>query len=270
MKAVKKFKNSLSTKRPDIMEDILGGRARIVEPPLSMSPDASPVHHRARSVDAHDRRAIEQVLATEGVHRDIDPEDFDSTGPRRKVSTGQTASKQTTDNEAEKTNQDANTPKPSKQAPHATPSARTSNSSTGAPQQDHGKGHAHDPLSDQLFLDVGPGGNGNNDDDAPPPDPPVVSESPPAADIDIYETAYHSEVERIRRMQGERATLYLTRRVEAGEACFRKEALLGKEGGEREKKVGRGVGGLAKVLEMARERGTEDEDGHENQSQQNS
>lgn len=50
---------------------------------------------------------------------------------------------------------------------------------------------------------------------------PIVSESPGAADIDIYETAYTEEIERIRqrcRDEGkdeEESTVYLTRRVDA-------------------------------------------------------
>jgi hypothetical protein len=50
---------------------------------------------------------------------------------------------------------------------------------------------------------------------------PIVSESPGAADIDIYETAYTDEIERIRqrcRDEGkdeEESTVYLTRRVDA-------------------------------------------------------
>lgn len=56
----------------------------------------------------------------------------------------------------------------------------------------------------------------------PPPDPsavPIVSESPGAAEMDIYEAAYKAEIERIRKRrlrnrQGTQPRVYLTRRVE--------------------------------------------------------
>jgi hypothetical protein len=73
-----------------------------------------------------------------------------------------------------------------------------------------GKGQAHDPLDeDPLYLDVGPGG-----EDVHLEPSHVVSESPPATDANVYETAYREEVERIRQKQGKNATVYLTRRVE--------------------------------------------------------
>jgi [calcium/calmodulin-dependent protein kinase] kinase len=76
-----------------------------------------------------------------------------------------------------------------------------------------GKGHAHDPLEDILFLNIGTG------EDCPEQTPEhyIVSESPSNVDINVYETAYQLEVERLmetRKLQGRRPTLYLTRRVE--------------------------------------------------------
>src|SRR5262249_6182933 len=47
---------------------------------------------------------------------------------------------------------------------------------------------------------------------------PVVSESPGAADVDIYETAYRDEIERIMakaKEQNKEPNVYLTRRVDA-------------------------------------------------------
>ena len=93
------------------------------------------------------------------------------------------------------------------------------------------RGHAHDPLEDHLYLYIGPStfsgmsqaqeegqGFASEADDVP-----IVSESPGAADIDIYETAYRDEIERIRARlleegkEGEEAepVVYLTRRVDA-------------------------------------------------------
>ncbi|PYI10053.1 calcium/calmodulin dependent protein kinase [Aspergillus sclerotiicarbonarius CBS 121057] len=106
------------------------------------------------------------------------------------------------------------------------------------------RGHARDPLEEEFpFLYIGPStytgsSEGTKEDfDADPifeePDTmisaepaemdtdlsyPIVSESPGAAEFDIYETAYRQEIERIRTRtlprQGTIPKMYLTRRVE--------------------------------------------------------
>jgi [calcium/calmodulin-dependent protein kinase] kinase len=121
------------------------------------------------------------------------------------------------------------------------------------------RGHARDPLEDEApFLHIGPStftgdfnpGNNNEQLSAPtitrpvlsllsvldtstdgilefpqtgtPIDTdqvPIISESPGASEIDIYETAYREEIERIKRRSISRqdsvtTRLYLTRRVE--------------------------------------------------------
>jgi [calcium/calmodulin-dependent protein kinase] kinase len=87
-----------------------------------------------------------------------------------------------------------------------------------APTTPIGKGHAHNPLEDTLFLNIGTG-----EDYLPEPeDGCVVSESPSNVELNVYETAYEEEVQRIiaqRRDQynnnvKSRPALYLTRRVE--------------------------------------------------------
>jgi [calcium/calmodulin-dependent protein kinase] kinase len=77
-----------------------------------------------------------------------------------------------------------------------------------------GKGHAHNPLEDTLFLNIGTG-----EEALPTPDDGcIVSESPSNVDsLNVYEVAYEEEVQRIiaqRKDQYRRPTLYLTRRVE--------------------------------------------------------
>lgn len=221
-----------------------------------LSPDASPLPRRSRSLDSNDRRPIEQALATEGVHRDIDLSDFeDRIGSSPTTDQKKSQQRQPTTDQPLNLNRHPHHDATDQTIPQPT---RTSTSSST-----HGKGHAHDPLSDRLFLAVGPGGNvgpdnqntdnGNDVTDLPPPpDPPIVSESPPAADINIYETAYHKEVERIRQMQGEEATTYLTRRVEGSDT--------GNTPGEEEEGNGKkpgGVGGgsrLANALQLVREK----------------
>ena len=82
-----------------------------------------------------------------------------------------------------------------------------------SPRSDTGRGHAHDPLEDTLFLSIG------SSSDSPaqlPGDIPVVSESPGVVDMNVYEKAYEEEIQRIlaAKATGHRPTLYLTKRVE--------------------------------------------------------
>ncbi|KIW20088.1 hypothetical protein PV08_00663 [Exophiala spinifera] len=88
------------------------------------------------------------------------------------------------------------------------------------------RGQAHDPLEDQLYLYIGPstfsGFSSQHDDDGSyvrdGDDVPIVSESPGAADVDIYETAYRDEIERIMakaKEENKEPHVYLTRRVDA-------------------------------------------------------
>ncbi|KAL1959018.1 hypothetical protein VTO42DRAFT_3259 [Malbranchea cinnamomea] len=94
------------------------------------------------------------------------------------------------------------------------------------------RGHARNPLEEEYpYLFIGPSRfTGRLDDEdfcdlsqnEPGPvddaDTMVVSESPGAAEIDIYETAYQEEIERIKKrsqeLQAPAPTIYLTRRVE--------------------------------------------------------
>jgi calcium/calmodulin-dependent protein kinase kinase 2 len=88
-------------------------------------------------------------------------------------------------------------------------------SDMASPVSDHGRGQAHDPLTDTLFLHIG----ASADDPAPDlGDLPIISESPSAVvEADVYERAYEEEIQKIlaqRKQQGLRPTLFLTKRVE--------------------------------------------------------
>lgn len=119
----------------------------------------------------------------------------------------------------------------------STPGADTPTRQTGS---EGTRGHARDPLEEEMpFLHIGPSNFGpeaelnqtKQGDPAlesggiPTParpslteSPMIVSESPPAADIDIYETAYKEIIERItsrsREAQSPTPKVYLNRRVE--------------------------------------------------------
>ena len=257
MKAVKKFKSIISRKRPSGMEGILGKDTRMVQPPLSMDrPEKPPLHHKTRSVDIHDRRPLEQALVAEGVHRDVDLADLES------------ADKEVTDREDTAVTYSPTTPtKRNSGHDHgSSPSCQTSSpkrdlhahpqdhrpvhaATAPTPFDHHGKGQAHDPLSDHLYLALGPGGS------SAPPSPPAVSESPPAADTNIYETAYHLELERIRAEQGRSATLFLNRRVENREDYRNDEGLV--KGDSAHLEEPKPKMGFAKLLEQARMKAAE-------------
>jgi [calcium/calmodulin-dependent protein kinase] kinase len=231
MKAARRFKGLLTKTRPYIMDSILGQSSRMVQPPQAMNSPSSrkpsrdmlprvvppSLHHRPHSDGTQDRRPIEQALAREGVHRAIDPDIMDSPVPMTPT-----------------TNFPApfafahkpSGPKPSADPPHSytrrdpLPKSTRADSGKALPEDHHGRGHAHNPLDDFLYLSIGPGARDDPSSD-PSSDPsaadandefPTVSESPPASELNIYETAYHQEVERI-RTNSRSATLYLTRRV---------------------------------------------------------
>lgn len=94
------------------------------------------------------------------------------------------------------------------------------------------RGHAHDPRNDHPYLYIGPSTYPGTYDDMASDSTGfeltdrgdsvtlMVSESPGPADIDIYETAYKEEIERIRQRskdssEEQEPTVYLNRRVDS-------------------------------------------------------
>jgi [calcium/calmodulin-dependent protein kinase] kinase len=80
------------------------------------------------------------------------------------------------------------------------------------PSEESAKGHAHDPLKDTLYLDIGvdpdaPDGHGDLEH-------PILSESPSGVETNIYEQAYQDEMDRVLQQRGRAASMYLNRRVE--------------------------------------------------------
>ncbi|KAF2654730.1 Pkinase-domain-containing protein [Lophiostoma macrostomum CBS 122681] len=220
VRAVKRFKQLLFHRRPELMEGILGSASRIVQPPLSMRPSGL---RKSKSQDTHERPRVESALAAEGVHRNIRvDENFeqasrnlevpnrpeDSVTPATDTSgSGSTLAAQPSDFLEGIVVHDNMSSRPP-----LTISTLPINSAPSTPTL--GKGHAHDPLQDHLYLNIGTG------EDAPPAADSscyFVSESPSNADINVYETAYQEEIARIQKEKEDREgrpTLYLTRRVE--------------------------------------------------------
>ena len=189
----------------------------------------------SKSQDTHDRHPAETPLTTEGLRREIRiPEDKarkalnhanDTTHSKSSVRPGATwnrplARGPTTSNPSALTSTSSSegrivhesmSSRPSVPQPIAIPGAGP----TSAPTTPLGKGHAHNPLEDTLFLNIGTGEDCVSESEQAC----IVSESPSNVDMNVYETAYEEEVQRIiaqRKDQfaNRRPTLYLTRRVE--------------------------------------------------------
>lgn len=226
VRAVKRFKQLLFRRRPERLESILGSASRIVQPPMSMRPS---VLRKSKSQDTDDRRPIESALTTEGVHHEIR---IDEKGRKFPQNASDMAYSKSDIREARRQNSKGSTASSShshqqisvsdakiihenmsyRPAPQSAPLPGVVHSS-GPTTPTIGKGHAHNPLEDTLFLQIGTG----EDCSAAAEDGYIVSESPSNVDINVYEAAYEEEVQRIinqRKDQYRRPTLYLTRRVE--------------------------------------------------------
>lgn len=252
MKAVKKFKQKIAHKRPSRIDGILGRDARLVAPPLTIDTYQKSSVHKSRSVDTHDRRNLEQALVSEGVHRGIDVNFEDSPPDRSDAAvtfSPATPSKRKSSNQASSSDHNPASPTSLRRALNARPQEHRAlpNAQTWpiAKPNDHGKGHAHDPLEDHRFVGIGTGA------DYQPSDPPVVSESPPAAEMSIYEKAYREQVEHIRAKQGHSATLFLTRRVDKAPEFLEDQNLIRSQ---TENTDSGPRSGFAKLVNMARQR----------------
>jgi [calcium/calmodulin-dependent protein kinase] kinase len=231
VRAVKRFKQLLFRRRPERLEGILGSASRIVQPPLSMRPS---LLRKSKSQDTDNRRPIESALTTEGVHHEIRIDDQNRRVSQKTDSLGHAKPSLRADFGARR-HQSSKSPTASGlNSPHspgfpegkvihdnmshrAPPSSQSTTpgliSSSGPSTPTLGKGHAHNPLEDTLFLNIGTG----EDSVQPEEDGCIVSESPSNVDMNVYEAAYEEEVQRIiaqRKDQYRRPTLYLTRRVE--------------------------------------------------------
>jgi len=215
------------------MNSILGENeaARFSQPPITIQRDgllSPPLEHELNSIEALDHRSVEGGLATDGVQEidvsklnteDVSP-DTSFRGPnnssRREKATPPLSKEPSGKLEVTADAQTDKFPPFQSNRPHA-------HTADDVGQ----RGQAHDPLEDQLYLFIGPSTFAEpsvNPDRRPSfvpddDDVPYVSESPGAADVDIYETAYRDEIERIkaraREGEQEEPAVYLTRRVDA-------------------------------------------------------
>ena len=215
MKAVKRFKKIGSNKRGELMGGLFGRDSRLVAPPHSM-------RQQTRSQDTFDRRPMNKVLVTEGVHQDIEVDDNLHPVPAEMEQLklyqspeiqednefgkpfGESAAHYKQRLETEKHKPDSSAVPPEHR--------KTEQRSRTFPFDGYAKGHAHDPLEDTTFLKIGHDpSTARTDEDV---DAPIVSESPSAVDLNIYEQAYQEEMQRILDRRGREPSIYMTRRVE--------------------------------------------------------
>ena len=243
VKAVNKFKSLTAHKRPPVMDSILGdaSESHFSQPPHRIKRKELPLPYLARkahSDEAFDRDPSEGLLVAEGLHRDIVPKDMDNPAtssdklgttldvPTRsaKADSDQPGPDFDSDPEEAAINQIPNE-HDGPVDPEGLPPFRSRKKFPHTTDDIGHKGQAHDPLEDHLYLFVGPStfagtstvhdrrGSFMPDED----DVPIVSESPGAADVDIYETAYRDEVERIlakAKQEDKEPNVYLNRRVD--------------------------------------------------------
>ncbi|KAI9677514.1 MAG: hypothetical protein M1817_006468 [Caeruleum heppii] len=255
MKAVKRFKHKALQKRPHLMESLLGQNARMVQPPLRMA-SASADHiplFKSKSVDIHDRRPVEQALVAEGVHRPVDVEPIDGVPMQHMDSAAGLKDRAQGDEKAAdfsssgRHEPDPKEPCRSEQGAKNRPDPLEEHLQRHSTTHEAGKGQAHDPNEDEpRILHVGPGPATDEPDEMPVD---AVSESPPGVSMNIYEKAYQDEVKRIRAAQGQKATVYLTRRVEKIKDRLEDSGIVEWHGDNDRPKVGWG-----KILEKTKEK----------------
>ncbi|KAF2766689.1 Pkinase-domain-containing protein [Teratosphaeria nubilosa] len=276
MKAVRRFKDLLFRRRPQANRSILGLGNRLVAPPTSISGSGS------RSIDAYNRKPFDKILVTAGVHRDIDvddemkrlPRNMDKatlhSGPEVDVECGaaQKAGETTAHYlQRMESRRHHSLIYQSDPALHREDgSTRDLDRSNNFPADDHAKGHAHDPLTDTILLNIGTGEDYANDNEDGLQH--VVSESPPGIDENIYEMAYQEEMKRIQEQRGHEASMYLTRHVDHREDLRSHSSILdstrhsaGRFAGavQGSQKSGGAVGGLAGLVRKAQAREKERE-----------
>ena len=253
IKAVKKFKRLLNRKKEEApMQSILGQdyEAHFVEAPLEMEPEEDfsiseniALANKSHSLDTYNRVSSERLNVLRGYHQCRDDLGHDQSVEIANTNPGGTDSssiRRTPKIPGESDDlQNSWTPP----ALSRTDSAATKRSVEGT------RGHARDPLEEDFpYLFIGPStytGSSSYDVDMSDSQPFIlekpgntlvsetfdvhmtededssaltVSESPGAADFDIYETAYRRQIEQIcDRSIPHRGTvpkMYLTRRVD--------------------------------------------------------
>lgn len=201
IKAVRRFKQLLMRKRPEMMEGIFGRASRIVAPP-SLLGRAYP-SRKSKSQDTHDRKPVEQALIAEGIHHPLEVNEDNEVSPQCFEQARQSETTLIQDHSIEQETTEGRLSQRKETESHRPPARRRTSS-----QNSKSRGHAHDPLRDNLWLNIGAGTD-------PVTDPETcISESPTGTEEGIYEMAYRQEMDNILERRGRAATMFLNRRVE--------------------------------------------------------
>lgn len=191
MKAANRFKSLIKSKRSGLFQSFLGSASNIVHPPSAMERSGSTSKdHSASDVSKDDLQKTRHVMKEEL---------GDDTDGLANVLSHLPDKIRKADNASSYQESQMFSPRSLRKV-HTEPIHRSSQT----------KGHAHDPLEDVLFLNIGQGPDVEqcSDDFA-------VCESPPPADhMNVYQSAYEEEVNKIKQRQGKAATIYLTRRID--------------------------------------------------------
>ncbi|KAK0291772.1 hypothetical protein LTR91_008279 [Friedmanniomyces endolithicus] len=199
MKAVKRFKEILHRKRPSSVQGLFGRSSRVVAPPGTIGGS------QVRSGRSQEREKATPQSSSGGQQDDVANADFGNESERQQHR-AQGMEPGIEQRELAAKDHEPETNKDERRTTHHENDQRTPRA------EDHAKGHAHDPLTDTLFLDVGPGGAyvlegeeggeeldhggvGTEMENSAPQH--VISESPPEVATNIYETAYQEEIKRI-------------------------------------------------------------------------
>lgn len=252
VKAVQKFKKLIDPSGSTQMESILGQdiESHFVQPPLSIDEsdlNFAPARHPNDSLLIKQGRKPPRRPPPSGISQEVNVAGTIS----------HTQDNQSTANVS--TPASPGLPQLKRRASQSSVASRSINSTprAGTPRRNSllegTRGHARDPLEeDLLYLYIGPSNLDGNDpiseqfssnpseesvstsssvgaidivgraENTPigPDEIPIISESPSAADIDIYETAYTEEIDRIksrsRELRSPEPKVYLNRRVDKG------------------------------------------------------
>jgi len=239
VKAVNKFKSLLESNRSGAMTSILGdqGDAHFSYPPATMKKEANvqpikPVKRAGVTTgDSTEKDELQQGSKSYNLRPVPTLSIDDTTIPaENKQKSGVVNMPPTLPQEAstdpEDVSRDPTVAEIESLDPAKLPPFRSSRPQATTTDDVGRRGQAHDPLEDHLYLYIGPstfsGVSSHAEDDGAfmphEDDMLVVSESPGAADVDIYETAYRDEIERIMAQaneQNKEPHVYLTRRVDA-------------------------------------------------------
>lgn len=197
------------------MESILGRASSMVAPPLTMSGAHSTKSDIKGKFKAHFSRDKEDLtdfpMTGSAIYRakDLTKEEDDIVESMRTTSLAKRSA----------TNPDVHSAHPA-MVTDSKGKQRSKTEYEHRPSYDGtAKGHAHDILHDQIFVDIGSGPCDREENETAIEQDQehhhdfVVSESPSASEESVFEKAYEKEVEEIKK-SGRPATIYKTRRID--------------------------------------------------------